>query len=165
MVMNTDTSQELLKRNENLICPGSNLFKYFFSSKVLYERYSFGGYFLVCFILCSAVAPSVKVVRNQQLQYRMHSVHRHLSFPCAPSHLACVLASQHMFAFVFLCLTFCVCAFQQVSVSAVLVSLRPCCYVATIAVSVRAMSHGSLGAFVSFVGVDAVMLLAGSCSD
>ena len=165
MTVNIDTSQELLKRKENLICPGSNLFKYFFSSKVLYERYLFGGYFLVCFILCSAVAPSVKVVRNQQLQYRMHSVHRRLPFPCAPSHLSCVLASQHMVAFVFLCLTFCVCAFQQVSVSAVFVSLRPCRYVATIAVSVRAMSHGSLSAFVLFIGVDAEVLVTGSCSD
>ena len=55
MKMHTDTSWKLLKRNENSICPSSRLFKYFFSRKVLYERYLFREYLLICFMLCSAL--------------------------------------------------------------------------------------------------------------
>ena len=94
---------------------------------------------------------------------------RHPLFPCAPSHLSCVFASQHMlvsarfqcrvffhvllstclslFDFrVVLCSVFVpfglrVCAFQQVSVSVVFVPLHPCRYVATIAVSDMSYSH------------------------
>ena len=65
MTMNTDTSQELLKRNENLIYPSSILFKYSFPGKILYERCLFGEYFLIGFMLCSVVVSSVKVVRDQ----------------------------------------------------------------------------------------------------
>ena len=40
MTVNTDTSQELLERNENLIYPSSKLFQYSFPGKILYERWS-----------------------------------------------------------------------------------------------------------------------------
>ena len=64
MTMNTDTSQESLMHNENLICPISDLSEYVFFKQGLVCKVFVWRIFSNLFY---AVVPFVNVVRNQQL--------------------------------------------------------------------------------------------------